>query len=68
MLSFVNNYQQLVLFSVKKDVMNDDDEGIKVKEQAILELGDLLAETKQAEGKVPQRLYKHLQTQKLKIS
>jgi 26S proteasome regulatory subunit N6 len=34
---------------VKKDVMNDDDEGIKVKEQAILELGNLLAETGQAE-------------------
>ena len=32
--------------------MNDDEEGIKVKEQAVLELGDLLAKTGQAEGRV----------------
>ena len=36
---------------MKREVDNSDDEGIKVKEQAILDLGQLLAETKQAEGK-----------------
>ena len=35
---------------VKREVDNSDDEAIKVREQAILELGQLLAETKQAEG------------------
>eukprot|EP00918_Siedleckia_nematoides_P048052 GHVU01105220.1.p1 GENE.GHVU01105220.1~~GHVU01105220.1.p1 ORF type:complete len:429 (+),score=62.34 GHVU01105220.1:23-1288(+) len=34
---------------VKREVGNDDEEGTKVKEQAILELGSLLADTRQAE-------------------
>ena len=37
---------------MKREVDNSDDEGIKIKEQAILDLGQLLAETKQAEGTV----------------
>ena len=35
---------------VKQDIAADNEEGLKIKEQAILELGDLLAETQQAEG------------------
>ena len=35
---------------VKQDVKTLDDEGIRVKEQAILEIGNLFAETKQATG------------------
>ena len=38
------------ILPVKRNVDNSDEEGIKMKEQAILELGQLLAETKQAEG------------------
>merc|ERR1711962_233672 len=34
---------------VKRDVDATDEEGLKIKEQAILELGNLFAETKQAE-------------------
>ena len=37
---------------MKQDVDVSNEEGIKAKEQAILELGELLAETKQAEGKL----------------
>ena len=36
--------------AVKKEVDNADEEGIKVKEQAIMELGILLKTTGQAEG------------------
>lgn len=38
------------MFTVKRDVDNNSEEELKVKEQAILELGGLLADTKQAEG------------------
>jgi len=34
---------------VKTDIEGQDEEGIRIKEQAILELGDLFAETQQAE-------------------
>ena len=37
-------------FSVKQEVKTLDDEAIRVKEQAILEIGNLFAETKQATG------------------
>lgn len=45
---------QLIIFtnfSVKEDVNSADEEGVKVKEQAVLQLGSLLAQTGQAEGK-----------------
>ena len=35
---------------MKKDVENSEEENIKAKEQAILELGALLAATAQADG------------------
>ena len=38
------------LISVKREVGADDEEGTKVKEQAILEMGSLLAKTNQAAG------------------
>ena len=41
--------------SVKRDADTNNEEQLKVKEQAILELGSLLADTKQAEGNT--RLY-----------
>jgi hypothetical protein len=37
-------------FTVKQEVKTLDDEAIRVKEQAILEIGHLFAETKQATG------------------
>ena len=37
--------------TVKQDVEVADEEGIRVKEHSIMELGSLLAKTKQAEGK-----------------
>ena len=36
--------------SVKQDVDSSDEEAIRVKEQSIMELGGLLAKTKQADG------------------
>ena len=39
-------------FSVKQDVETSDDEGMRIKEQSILELGQLLAKTGQADGKL----------------
>ena len=38
------------LITVKKDVDSNNEEAIKEKEQAILELGSLLSATGQAEG------------------
>ena len=35
---------------MKRDVDSNNEEELKTKEQAILELGGLLADTKQAEG------------------
>ena len=40
-----------MLFPVKKEIQNNDDEAIRIKEEAITELGTLLAKTGQAEGK-----------------
>ena len=40
-----------VIISVKRDVDSNNEEELKTKEQAILELGGLLADTKQAEGR-----------------
>lgn len=40
----------LFLFPVKRDVQENDEEAVQVKEQSILELGSLLAKTGQAEG------------------
>lgn len=37
-------------FLVKRDVQENDEEAVQVKEQSILELGSLLAKTGQAEG------------------
>lgn len=39
-------------FLVKRDISNNDEEGIKMKEQAILSLGNLLSKHGKAEGKV----------------
>lgn len=41
----------MFIFTVKRDVQEDDEEAVQVKEQSILELGSLLAKTGQAEGK-----------------
>lgn len=35
---------------MRRDVQQDDEEAVKVKEQSILELGNLLAKTGQAAG------------------
>lgn len=41
----------MLFFSpVKRDVQENDEEAVQVKEQSILELGSLLAKTGQAEG------------------
>lgn len=36
---------------MSKEVAADDEEGVRVKEQAILDLGSLLKQTKKAKGK-----------------
>lgn len=38
---------------VKKEIEDGDEDGIKDKETAIIELGNLLAATKQADGELP---------------
>lgn len=38
-------------FTVKRDIQDNDEEALRVKEQSILELGGLLAKTGQAAGK-----------------
>lgn len=40
----------LCSLAVKRDVQENDEEAVQVKEQSILELGSLLAKTGQAEG------------------
>ena len=40
----------LKFFTVRKDIDANSEDEVKVKEQAVLELGKLLAETRQAEG------------------
>lgn len=37
-------------FTVRRDVQENDEEAVRVKEQSILELGTLLAKTGQAAG------------------
>ena len=37
---------------VKKDIQDGDEEGVKDKETAIIELGTLLASTQQADGNI----------------
>lgn len=39
-------------FPVRRDVQENDEEAVRVKEQSILELGTLLAKTGQAAGKM----------------
>lgn len=41
----------LSTFTVKRDIQDNDEEAVRVKEQSILELGGLLAKTGQAAGK-----------------
>ena len=41
----------LCIFQVKRNVDTNSETDVKVKEQAILDLGELLAATGQAEGK-----------------
>ena len=43
------NLAQL-LFTVKRDIQGGDEEGIKMKEQAILNLGKMLSKHGKAEG------------------
>lgn len=38
--------------TVRRDVQEDDEEAVRVKEQSILELGTLLAKTGQAAGNI----------------
>lgn len=42
----------LFCLSVRRDVQENDEEAVRVKEQSILELGTLLAKTGQAAGNV----------------
>lgn len=39
-----------ILLKVRRDVQENDEEAVRVKEQSILELGTLLAKTGQAAG------------------
>ena len=41
----------VLMISVKKEADSNNEEGVKVKEHAIMELGTLLAATGQAEGR-----------------
>lgn len=43
-------YYTFSLFQVKRNVDTNSENDIKIKEQAILDLGELLAATGQAEG------------------
>ena len=47
--AFSMNLAQL-LFTVKRDIQGGDEEGIKMKEQAILNLGKMLSKHGKAEG------------------
>lgn len=46
-----SSFIKMFIFTVKRDVQENDEEAVQVKEQSILELGSLLAKTGQAEGK-----------------
>lgn len=55
----------IFLPAVKQEVKTLDDEAIRIKEQAILEIGNLFAETKQATGKF---FINHLPFKEVKIT
>ena len=48
------------LFAVKRNIRQGEDEEIKMKEQAILNLGTLLAKHGKAGGKLPFQSMSHL--------
>lgn len=48
---WLQNELLLSTFTVKRDIQDNDEEAVRVKEQSILELGGLLAKTGQAAGK-----------------
>ena len=52
MLSNDSIFNEILIFNLKvsKNVISTDEEGIPIKEQAILDLGALLTETKKAKG------------------
>ena len=60
--NFLNNKH--VQIKVSKDVKADDEEGVRVKEQAILDLGSLLKQTKKAKGKKIKHLWSFQQFKK----
>lgn len=47
---FIPNGYLLHVSTVRRDIQEDDEEAVRVKEQSILELGSLLAKTGQAAG------------------
>lgn len=49
-LNLLTLYYTFYLFQVKRNVDTNSENDIKTKEQAILDLGELLAATGQAEG------------------
>lgn len=50
-LNLIVKLSTLYTFTVKRDIQDNDEEALRVKEQSILELGGLLAKTGQAAGK-----------------
>ncbi len=50
-LKWIVKLSALYTFTVKRDIQDNDEEAVHVKEQSILELGGLLAKTGQAAGK-----------------
>lgn len=46
----VNTVNRCLALTVRRDVQENDEEAVRVKEQSILELGTLLAKTGQAAG------------------
>ncbi len=49
--NLIVTWSALYAFTVKRDIQDNDEEALRVKEQSILELGGLLAKTGQAAGK-----------------
>jgi len=43
---------KITKISVSRDVKEDDEEGLRIKEQAILDLASILCQTKKATGKI----------------
>lgn len=52
---------------VKRDIQDSDEEAVRVKEQSILELGGLLAETGQAAGEQGAQVVQHGSTSGLRM-